>query len=35
MDEKKRQRMIRVFRVLALVMAVVMVLGVVVQSFVF
>lgn len=31
MNEKKRERMMRVFRVIALVLAVVMILGIVVQ----
>ncbi len=32
MDEKKRQRMMRVFRVVALIMAVVMIIGIIVQA---
>lgn len=35
MDEKKRARMMRVFRVVALIMAVLMIAGIVFQSFVF
>lgn len=35
MDEKKRERMMKVFRVVALVMAVVMIIGVIIQAFVF
>lgn len=35
MNEKKRERMIKVFRVVALVLAVIMILGIVFQSFVF
>ena len=35
MDEKKRQRMLKVFRVLAFVMAIIMVLGIILQSFVY
>ena len=32
MDEKKRQRMMRVFRVVALVLAVAMIIGIIVQA---
>lgn len=35
MDEKKRARLMKVFRVVALVMAVVMIIGVIIQAFVF
>lgn len=35
MDEKKRERMMKVFRVVALVMAIVMIIGVIIQAFVF
>ncbi len=34
MDEKKRKRMLKVFRVLAFVMAIIMVLGIILQAFV-
>ena len=34
MDEKKRQKLMRVFRVVALVMAVIMILGIIIQSFI-
>lgn len=33
MDEKKRRRMMKVFRILALVMAVIMIMGVILQGF--
>lgn len=33
MDEKKRARMMKVFRIVALVLAVLMVLGIIFQSF--
>lgn len=33
MDEKKRERMMKVFRVVALLLAIVMIIGVFVQSF--
>lgn len=32
MDEKKRRIMMRIFRVIALILAIVMILGIVVQS---
>lgn len=32
MDEKKRQRMMRVFRVVALILAVAMIIGIIVQA---
>lgn len=35
MDEKKRARMMKVFRVVALVLAVVMVLGIIFQGFLY
>ncbi len=35
MDEKKRNKMIKVFRVVALVVAVIMIISIIVQSFVF
>ncbi len=35
MDEKKRARLIRVFRVIALVLAVTMILGVVFQNYLY
>lgn len=35
MDEKKRERMMKVFRVVALIMAIVMIIGVIIQAFVF
>lgn len=35
MNEKKRERIMKVFRVVALVMAVIMILGIIFQSFVF
>lgn len=35
MDEKKRQRLMRIFRVVALIVAVVMILGIVVQSYMY
>ncbi len=34
MDEKKRQRMLKAFRVLAFIMAIIMILGVILQGFV-
>lgn len=34
MDEKKRQRLMRIFRVVALVLAIVMILGIIIQSFI-
>lgn len=34
MNEKKRARMMAVFRVLALIMAIIMILGVIVQGFI-
>ncbi len=34
MDEKKRQKLMKVFRVVALVLAIVMILGIIIQSFV-
>lgn len=34
MDEKKRQKLMRIFRVVALVLAVVMILGIIIQSFI-
>lgn len=33
MDEKKRERMMKIFRVVALLLAIVMIIGVFVQSF--
>ena len=33
MDEKKRARMMKVFRVIALITAIIMIIGVVIQSF--
>lgn len=33
MDEKKRERMMKVFRVVALILAVIMILGVIFQGF--
>ena len=35
MDEKKRARMMKVFRVIALIFAVIMVLGVIFQGFLY
>ncbi len=35
MDEKKRARLMRVFRVIALILAVVMILGVVFQNYLY
>ena len=35
MDEKKRARMMQVFRVIALILAVIMVLGVIFQGFLY
>ena len=35
MDEKKRARMMKVFRVIALILAVIMVLGVILQGFLY
>ena len=35
MDEKKRARMMKVFRVVALILAIVMIIGVIVQAFIF
>lgn len=35
MDEKKRQRMLKIFRVLAFIMAIIMVLGIILQGFVY
>ena len=35
MNEKKRERMMKIFRVVALVLAVVMVLGVIFQGFLY
>lgn len=34
MDEKKRQKLMKIFRVVALILAVVMILGIVIQSFI-
>lgn len=34
MDEKKRQRLMKIFRVVALVLAIVMILGIIIQSFI-
>lgn len=34
MDEKKRQRLMKVFRVVALVLAIIMILGIIIQSFI-
>lgn len=34
MDEKKRQKLMKIFRVVALVLAIVMTLGIIIQSFV-
>ena len=34
MDERKRQKLMKVFRVVALVLAIVMILGIIIQSFV-
>ena len=34
MDEKKRQKLMKVFRVVALVLAIVMIRGIIIQSFV-
>lgn len=34
MDEKKRQKLMRIFRVVALILAVVMILGIIIQSFI-
>ncbi len=34
MDEKKRQKLMKIFRVVALVLAIVMILGIIIQSFV-
>lgn len=34
MDEKKRQKLMKAFRVVALVLAIVMILGIIIQSFV-
>lgn len=35
MNDKKRERLMRVFRVVALILAVIMILGVVFQSYLF
>ncbi len=35
MDEKKRERLMRIFRVVALVMAAIMILGVILQGFLY
>ncbi len=35
MDEKKRARLMRVFRVIALILAVIMILGVVFQNYLY
>ncbi len=35
MDEKKRKRMLKVFRVMAFIMAIIMILGIILQAFVF
>lgn len=34
MDEKKRQRLMKVFRVVALLLAIAMIIGIIVQSFI-
>lgn len=34
MDEKKRQKLMRIFRVVALILAIVMILGIIIQSFI-
>ncbi len=34
MDEKKRQKLLKVFRVMAFIMAIIMVLGIILQGFV-
>lgn len=34
MDEKKRQKLMKIFRVVALVLAIVMILGIIIQSFI-
>ncbi len=34
MNEKKRQRMLKIFRVLAFVMAIIMIIGIILQGFV-
>lgn len=35
MDEKKRARLMKIFRVVALVMAVIMILGIILQSVIY
>ncbi len=35
MDEKKRQKMLKIFRVMAFVMAIVMVIGIILQAFIY
>lgn len=35
MDEKKRQKMLKIFRVMAFVMAIIMVIGIILQAFIF
>lgn len=34
MDEKKRQKLMKIFRIVALILAVVMILGIIIQSFI-
>ncbi len=34
MDEKKRQKLMKIFRVVALILAIVMILGIIIQSFI-
>lgn len=34
MDEKKRQRLMKVFRVVALILAIAMIAGIIIQSFI-